>query len=120
MCVSERGVTPPLTQGLPLTWWPLARDSTFYLVDLVVLMIFFTDKKIAVWESLVLLLLYASYVVFMSQNVLVYSKVRSFLDQAQSRVAPEPQQEGKRASIANEEAGKGLASVCEEACGEGG
>merc|ERR1712151_803616 len=50
---------------LALTWFPLARDASFYSVDLLVLSIFFLDEKIEVWESLILFLLYVAYCVFM-------------------------------------------------------
>lgn len=53
---------------LTLTWWPLARDCAFYVVDLVVLFIFFLDQKIQLYESLVLMLLYFAYVFFMKFN----------------------------------------------------
>ena len=55
-------------ETLSLTWWPLARDCTFYVVDLVVLFAFFLDQKIELYESLVLLLLYLCYVFFMRHN----------------------------------------------------
>ena len=53
---------------LELTWWPLARDCSFYILSLVVLIIFFQDNKIALWEACVLFLVYISYVTFMSFN----------------------------------------------------
>lgn len=53
---------------LELTWWPLARDSTFYTVDLIVLSAFFNDAKIHWWESLILFFLYVFYGVFMTYN----------------------------------------------------
>eukprot|EP01062_Namystynia_karyoxenos_P007364 TRINITY_DN125_c0_g1_i2.p1 TRINITY_DN125_c0_g1~~TRINITY_DN125_c0_g1_i2.p1 ORF type:complete len:664 (+),score=236.39 TRINITY_DN125_c0_g1_i2:118-1992(+) len=59
---------PFMHQGLPLTWWPLARDSFFYGIDLVVLLIFFLDEEIWWWEALIQLALYACYVLFMKYN----------------------------------------------------
>ena len=55
-------------ETLSLTWWPLARDCAFYVVDLVVLFVFFLDQKIELYESVVLLLLYLCYVFFMKHN----------------------------------------------------
>jgi len=52
-------------EPLQLTWFPLARDASFYAVDLVVLALFFIDEKIQVWESLLLFMLYVAYVSFM-------------------------------------------------------
>merc|ERR1712151_986120 len=48
-------------EPLALTWFPLARDSTFYAVDLIVLSIFFIDEEIQAWESFILFLLYIAY-----------------------------------------------------------
>ncbi|KAM6149333.1 sodium/potassium/calcium exchanger 1 [Erethizon dorsatum] len=53
---------------LNLTWWPLFRDVSFYILDLSMLIVFFLDSLIAWWESLLLLLAYALYVVTMKGN----------------------------------------------------
>ncbi|VTJ63282.1 Hypothetical predicted protein [Marmota monax] len=53
---------------LHLTWWPLFRDISFYILDLSVLILFFLDSLIAWWESLLLLLAYALYVFTMKWN----------------------------------------------------
>ena len=45
-----------------------ARDCAFYVLDLVVLFVFFLDQKIEVYESLTLLALYVCYVFFMKHN----------------------------------------------------
>uniref|UniRef100_A0A4W6EEB0 Solute carrier family 24 member 2 n=1 Tax=Lates calcarifer TaxID=8187 RepID=A0A4W6EEB0_LATCA len=60
---------------LNLTWWPLFRDVSFYILDLIMLIIFFLDNIISMWESIVLLSAYATYVVFMKFN----SKVEGFV-----------------------------------------
>ncbi|XP_072421499.1 sodium/potassium/calcium exchanger 1 isoform X4 [Chiloscyllium punctatum] len=54
---------------LHLTWWPLFRDVSFYILDLIMLIIFFLDNLIEWWESLLLLSAYISYVCFMKFNV---------------------------------------------------
>ncbi|XP_064169768.1 sodium/potassium/calcium exchanger 1 [Anguilla rostrata] len=54
---------------LHLTWWPLFRDVSFYILDLIMLIIFFLDNTIMWWESLMLLMAYCSYVLFMKYNV---------------------------------------------------
>ncbi|XP_045145118.1 sodium/potassium/calcium exchanger 2 isoform X2 [Echinops telfairi] len=56
---------------LNLTWWPLFRDVSFYIVDLIMLIIFFLDNVIMWWESLLLLSAYFAYVIFMKFNVQV-------------------------------------------------
>ncbi|KAM9586404.1 sodium/potassium/calcium exchanger 1 [Trichechus inunguis] len=53
---------------LRLTWWPLFRDISFYILDLMMLILFFLDSFIAWWESLLLLLAYALYVFTMKWN----------------------------------------------------
>lgn len=53
---------------LNLTWWPLFRDVSFYILDLIMLIVFFLDSLIAWWESLLLLLAYAFYVFTMKWN----------------------------------------------------
>lgn len=60
---------------LNLTWWPLFRDVSFYILDLILLIVFFLDNVISVWESLTLLTGYAAYVIFMKFN----SKVEGFV-----------------------------------------
>lgn len=54
---------------LHLTWWPLFRDVSFYVLDLVMLIIFFLDSVVVWWESLMLVGGYSLYVVFMKYNV---------------------------------------------------
>ncbi|XP_053741264.1 sodium/potassium/calcium exchanger 1-like isoform X1 [Synchiropus splendidus] len=54
---------------LQLTWWPLFRDVSFYILDLILLIIFFLDNVIMWWESVVLVASYSMYVVFMKFNV---------------------------------------------------
>uniref|UniRef100_A0A8C3L3A4 Sodium/potassium/calcium exchanger 1 n=1 Tax=Chrysolophus pictus TaxID=9089 RepID=A0A8C3L3A4_CHRPC len=54
---------------LHLTWWPLFRDISFYIVDLLMLILFFLDSVIDWWESLLLLTAYATYVFTMKHNV---------------------------------------------------
>ncbi|KAM4553438.1 sodium/potassium/calcium exchanger 1-like [Fundulus diaphanus] len=54
---------------LHLTWWPLFRDVSFYILDLILLIIFFLDNVIMWWESMMLVACYSLYVVFMKFNV---------------------------------------------------
>uniref|UniRef100_A0A672J6M7 Sodium/potassium/calcium exchanger 1 n=1 Tax=Salarias fasciatus TaxID=181472 RepID=A0A672J6M7_SALFA len=53
---------------LHLTWWPLFRDVSFYIFDLILLIIFFLDNVIMWWESMMLVGGYTIYVVFMKFN----------------------------------------------------
>ncbi|KAG7245384.1 hypothetical protein INR49_010834 [Caranx melampygus] len=51
---------------LHLTWWPLFRDVSFYIFDLILLIIFFLDNVIMWWESMMLV---AGYTVYLEQAV---------------------------------------------------
>ncbi|XP_054635875.1 sodium/potassium/calcium exchanger 2-like [Dunckerocampus dactyliophorus] len=53
---------------LNLTWWPLFRDVSFYIVGLLMLIYFFLDNQITMWESIGLLMCYTTYVTFMKLN----------------------------------------------------
>ncbi|XP_017159524.1 sodium/potassium/calcium exchanger 1-like isoform X4 [Poecilia reticulata] len=64
---------------LHLTWWPLFRDVTFYILDLIMLIVFFLDNVIWWWESVLLVLGYMSYVVFMKFNSQIEQTFKSQL-----------------------------------------
>ncbi|XP_059362547.1 sodium/potassium/calcium exchanger 1-like isoform X2 [Carassius carassius] len=64
---------------LHLTWWPLFRDVSFYIIDLIMLIIFFLDNTIMWWESMMLVGGYATYVVFMKYNVQIEHAFKSQL-----------------------------------------
>ncbi|NXI34436.1 NCKX1 protein, partial [Galbula dea] len=65
---------------LHLTWWPLFRDISFYIVDLLMLILFFLDSVIDWWESLLLLTAYATYVFTMKHNVYLEHWVKQELN----------------------------------------
>ena len=54
---------------LDLTWWPLARDCSYYAGSLYVLSIFMADQKIWWWEAFILLGMYLGYVTVMAFNM---------------------------------------------------
>eukprot|EP00064_Thunnus_orientalis_P000375 superscaffoldBa00000018_g375 len=54
---------------LHLTWWPLFRDVSFYILDLILLIVCFLDNVIMWWESIMLVTSYTVYVIFMKFNV---------------------------------------------------
>uniref|UniRef100_A0A8C1RWZ8 Sodium/calcium exchanger membrane region domain-containing protein n=1 Tax=Cyprinus carpio TaxID=7962 RepID=A0A8C1RWZ8_CYPCA len=68
---------------LNLTWWPLFRDVFFYIVGLIMLIVFFLDNYIMYWESISLLLTYATYVVFMKFNGNVETFVKGIINRNQ-------------------------------------
>ncbi|XP_064525309.1 sodium/potassium/calcium exchanger 1 [Pseudopipra pipra] len=71
---------------LHLTWWPLFRDISFYIVDLLMLILFFLDSVIDWWESLLLLTAYATYVFTMKHNVYLEQWVKQELNKKLSAV----------------------------------
>lgn len=79
---------------LELTWWPLFRDCSFYMISLTLLIIFFLDhrsgikSKIYWWESCILMVCYLLYVLFMMYNVELEGFVKRFI-LPQNRVADE-------------------------------
>ncbi|XP_065596689.1 sodium/potassium/calcium exchanger 2 isoform X1 [Cyrtonyx montezumae] len=80
---------------LNLTWWPLFRDVSFYIVDLILLIIFFLDNLIMWWESLTLLTAYFCYVTFMKFNVQVEEWVKKILNRNKVEKAAGGDAEGK-------------------------
>lgn len=63
---------------LDLTWFPLARDCSFYIIALIGLILFFRSETIEWWESLVLIGIYASYVTFMMYNPKIEAKAVAY------------------------------------------
>jgi sodium/potassium/calcium exchanger 2 len=60
---------------LTLTWWPLFRDCTYYLIGLITLFVFFaisSPNEIHMWEALVLFAMYFGYVLLMAYNQSLY------------------------------------------------
>ncbi|XP_041926648.1 sodium/potassium/calcium exchanger 2-like isoform X5 [Alosa sapidissima] len=93
---------------LNLTWWPLFRDVSFYILDLIMLIVFFLDNYITYAESLGLLSAYASYVIFMKFNSNMESFVKSCLNrnqvvevEAPPKARPRLQRGGSSASLHN-------------------
>lgn len=83
---------------LNLTWWPLFRDVSFYIIDLIMLIIFFLDNIIMWWESLLLLTAYFVYVIFMKFNVQVERWVKQMISRNKvvKVAAPEAQAKGSK------------------------
>ncbi|XP_028253346.1 sodium/potassium/calcium exchanger 4 isoform X2 [Parambassis ranga] len=55
-------------QVVVLTWWSVFRDSLYYILSVVALIIFIYDEKIVWWESLILVVMYAGYILIMKFN----------------------------------------------------
>ncbi|XP_034425368.1 sodium/potassium/calcium exchanger 2-like isoform X1 [Hippoglossus hippoglossus] len=91
---------------LNLTWWPLFRDVSFYILDLILLIIFFLDNIISMWESITLLSGYAAYVIFMKFNSSMEGFVKRCMNNNQVvEVAVQPKDE-KASPGAPEDDGK--------------
>ncbi|XP_039933370.1 sodium/potassium/calcium exchanger 1 [Hirundo rustica] len=90
-------------QILHLTWWPLFRDISFYIVDLLMLILFFLDSVIDWWESLLLLIAYATYVFTMKQNIFleqwVKQELKKKLNAVQAASAEHMQKTSTRAVV---------------------
>ncbi|XP_066532219.1 sodium/potassium/calcium exchanger 4 [Hoplias malabaricus] len=55
-------------QVVLLTWWAVFRDSVYYILSVLALIAFIYDEKIVWWESLVLVVMYAGYILIMKFN----------------------------------------------------
>ncbi|XP_038588301.1 sodium/potassium/calcium exchanger 2-like isoform X2 [Micropterus salmoides] len=93
---------------LNLTWWPLFRDVSFYIMDLILLIIFFLDNIISIWESVTLLSGYAAYVIFMKFNSTVEGFIKGCMNknqvvevEVQPKARPRLQRGGSSASLHN-------------------
>ncbi|XP_052360839.1 sodium/potassium/calcium exchanger 2-like, partial [Oncorhynchus keta] len=71
---------------LHLTWWPLFRDVSFYIIDLIMLIVFFLDNTIMWWESVMLVSGYVAYVCFMKFNVQIEHFVKTQINKHKSIV----------------------------------
>ncbi|KAM9294130.1 sodium/potassium/calcium exchanger 4 [Gastrophryne carolinensis] len=56
-------------QVVRLTWWSLFRDSMYYILAIIALIIFIYDEVIVWWESLILIIMYLIYILIMKYNV---------------------------------------------------
>ncbi|XP_010169019.1 sodium/potassium/calcium exchanger 1 [Antrostomus carolinensis] len=91
---------------LHLTWWPLFRDISFYIVDLMMLIVFFLDSVIDWWESLLLLTAYATYVFTMKYNVYLEQWVKQELNKKLNAVqAASAEHIRKKSSVADADDG---------------
>uniref|UniRef100_A0A3B3DXB6 Sodium/potassium/calcium exchanger 1 n=1 Tax=Oryzias melastigma TaxID=30732 RepID=A0A3B3DXB6_ORYME len=64
---------------LHLTWWPLFRDLSFYLLYFILVVLFFLDNAVMWWESGILMAGYTLYVIFMKFNTQAELAIKSIL-----------------------------------------
>ncbi|XP_038074766.1 sodium/potassium/calcium exchanger 3-like [Patiria miniata] len=55
-------------QVVPLTWWPMARDTVVYSISVLTLMCVIYDGRVTWYESLLMLAMYAGYIFLMWLN----------------------------------------------------
>ena len=81
---------------LELTWWPLLRDSIFYIIALILLIVFFSNGVISWHESLGLFFVYIAYVSFMVKNSSIELAVKSYISKKNraSSVTPVEEKNG--------------------------
>ncbi|XP_040907716.1 sodium/potassium/calcium exchanger 3 isoform X1 [Toxotes jaculatrix] len=69
-------------QTVNLTWWSLFRDSTYYILSVLTLIMVIYDAKVVWWESLLLMTMYGIYIIIMKFNsqilAFVMRQLRSF------------------------------------------
>ncbi|XP_036179146.1 sodium/potassium/calcium exchanger 3 isoform X4 [Myotis myotis] len=59
-------------QVVALSSWCLLRDSIYYTLSVVALIVFIYDEQVSWWESLVLVLMYFIYIVIMKYNACIH------------------------------------------------
>ncbi|XP_035522955.1 sodium/potassium/calcium exchanger 3 [Morone saxatilis] len=55
-------------QTVILTWWSLFRDSSYYILAVLTLIMVIYDAKVVWWESLLLMTMYGVYIIIMKFN----------------------------------------------------
>ncbi|CAL1573614.1 unnamed protein product [Knipowitschia caucasica] len=55
-------------QTVVLTWWSLFRDSMYYILSVLTLILVIYDDRVVWWESILLMALYGIYIVIMKFN----------------------------------------------------
>ncbi|XP_065268333.1 sodium/potassium/calcium exchanger 1 [Emys orbicularis] len=81
---------------LHLTWWPLFRDVSFYILDLLMLILFFLDSFIVWWESILLLSAYILYVLTMKWNVHLEQWVKEQVNKTRNTVKAAASEDTKK------------------------
>ncbi|XP_019940983.1 sodium/potassium/calcium exchanger 3-like [Paralichthys olivaceus] len=55
-------------QTVALTWWSLFRDSSYYILSVLMLIMVIYDARVVWWESLLLMTMYVIYIIIMKFN----------------------------------------------------
>ncbi|KAI4892885.1 hypothetical protein NFI96_012635 [Prochilodus magdalenae] len=62
-------------QTISLTWWPLFRDSIYYIFSVLALILIIYDEKVLWWETIVLISMYGVYILIMKFNSQIWGWV---------------------------------------------
>ncbi|KAK9963147.1 hypothetical protein ABG768_006358 [Culter alburnus] len=62
-------------QTITLTWWPLFRDSIFYILSVLALILIIYDEKVIWWETIILISMYGVYILIMKFNSQIWGWV---------------------------------------------
>ncbi|TRY88811.1 hypothetical protein DNTS_015024 [Danionella cerebrum] len=60
---------------ITLTWWPLFRDSIFYILSVLALILIIYDEKVIWWETIILISMYGVYILIMKFNSQIWGWV---------------------------------------------
>merc|ERR1712060_142506 len=86
------------TEVLQLTWWPLARDCSFYIFALCMVVFVFQNSPsgtIETWEAILLLIVYICYCSFMKFNKRIQDFIQKNLHFGSAKVADSSEIEKK-------------------------
>ncbi|KAI8486868.1 hypothetical protein Bbelb_353760 [Branchiostoma belcheri] len=84
---------------VPLTWWPLFRDTAAYLVSIITLIFVIQDGNVTWYESLVMLIEYTAYIFFMGFNPQVVAWLQRRKMRKQGNAVQHTEDTNKRNSI---------------------
>ncbi|XP_029707240.1 sodium/potassium/calcium exchanger 3-like [Takifugu rubripes] len=70
-------------QAVKLSRWALLRDSIYYTFSVTALIVFIYDENVCWWESLILILMYAVYILMMKFN----GKVQRYFDRQKKKTS---------------------------------
>ncbi|XP_052430720.1 sodium/potassium/calcium exchanger 3-like isoform X2 [Carassius gibelio] len=62
-------------QTIILTWWPLFRDSVYYTLSVLALILIIYDEKVIWWETIILISMYGVYILIMKFNSQIWGWV---------------------------------------------
>ncbi|KTG03171.1 hypothetical protein cypCar_00000442 [Cyprinus carpio] len=62
-------------QTITLTWWPLFRDSIYYTLSVLALILIIYDEKVIWWETIILISMYGVYILIMKFNSQIWGWV---------------------------------------------